>query len=416
MTLCKAAAGLLTLAVLVAVCVSSTASPAASDRHHGQLHDRDRDRDHRRIQRALAAAVADGVPGVLGRAEIRTGDRLGDPRAWQGTDGVADRRSRAPRLAGERFRIGSVTKTFVATVVLQLAAERRLELDAPVARWLPGVLRGRGHDGRRTTVRQLLNHTSGVYDYTDSPAFRGQLLGPAFLAHRFDTRTPAQLVRMAMAHPPEFPPGGGWRYSNTNYVLAGMLVEAVTGRGYGAEIQRRIIHPLGLRDTSTPGVSPGIPGRHARGYATLSDGPSGAPSGGRPQQPPPRDVTALNPSLAGASGEMISSARDLVVFLRALLDGRLLPDRQLREMTATVPTAAPGTGTDGGAGTVRERYGLGLSARQLSCGRTVWGHDGGIHGSSATVFSTRDGTRAAAFHANGAWGGWGRKLLEAGLC
>lgn len=383
MTLCKAAAGLLTLAVLVAVSVSSSAAPATADR------------DHPRLRSVLADAVADGVPGVLGRAEVRHRDRDGELRTWQGAAGVADRRSRAPRLAGERFRIGSVTKTFVATVVLQLAAERRLELDAPVARWLPGVLRGRGHDGRRTTVRQLLNHTSGVFDYTDSPAFRRQLLGPAFLVHRFDTHTPAQLVRTAMAHPPEFAPGGGWRYSNTNYVLAGMIVEAVTGRDYGAEVERRIIGPLGLRDTSVPGAAPGIPGRHARGYATLS--------GTRPR--PPQDVTALNPSLAGASGEMISSARDLVVFLRALLGGRLLPDRQLREMTATVPTE-----------TVRERYGLGLSARQLPCGRTVWGHDGGIHGSASVAFTTRDGSRAAAFNANAEWGGWGRELLEAGLC
>ncbi|MCF6526009.1 serine hydrolase [Streptomyces sp. JJ36] len=367
------------VAAVVVLALSVTSSSAA-------------DRGHAGTQRAMDALVAQArVPGVLGQAEDGGG-------MWHGASGVADRSSGRPRLAGDRFRIGSVTKTFVATVLLQLEAEGRLDLDDPVERWLPGRVRGNGHDGRRITVRALLNHTSGVADFTADPGYR-RLLGPGFLPHRYETHRPGELVRRAMRHPPLFPPGTGWAYSNTNYVLAGMVVEAVTGRGYAAEIERRVLRPLGLRRTTLPGTSPVIRGRHGRAYSALPGGGTGRRA---------VDVTRLDPSLAGAAGEMVSTTGDLLVFLRELLGGRLLPPRQLAAMTDTVPTG----------GRARfEGYGLGLWSLRLSCGTRVWGHDGDIHGSGTTAVTTRDGTHTAVFNRNGDWAAdRDTELLEAEYC
>ncbi len=383
MSLRSALAGLVVTAAVVVISVN--ASVAAGG--------------HASTQAAMDELVRTArVPGVLARAEDGAG-------VWNGTAGVADRESGRPRQPGDRFRIGSITKTFVATVVLQLEAEGRLDLDDPVARHLPGVLRGHGHDGRRTTVRQLLNHTSGVYDFTADPRFRHRYVGPGFLSHRFDSHTARELVRTAMRHPPSFAPGTGWAYSNTNYVLAGMVVEAVTGHGYAREIEERLLRPLGLRRTSLPGTSAEIPGRHGRAYSTLYRGIPD-PGGHRPKV---HDVTALDPSLAGASGEMVSTAGDLIAFYRALLGGRLLPERQFAEMTTTVPTGEPSG----------DRYGLGLRALGLSCGITVWGHGGGIHGSGSTAAITRNGAHAAVFNVNADWAadrGSSVALLEAEFC
>jgi D-alanyl-D-alanine carboxypeptidase len=347
------------------------------------------ERGHRPTRQAMRAAVAAGAPGVLAEADDAHG-------AWNASAGVADRRSGQPPRAGDRFRIGSITKTFVATVLLQLEAEGRLDVDDTVERWLPGLVRGHGNDGSRITLRQLLDHTSGLYDYTADPGFRAAHFGPAFLAHRYDTHTPSELVRTATAHPPLFAPGAGWHYSNTDYVLAGMVIRAVTGHGYAREIERRILRPLGLHATSLPGDSPRLPGRHGRAYSRLYDsGPHGTV----------HDVTRFDPSLAGASGEMVSTTGDLITFVRGLLDGRLLPARQLAEMTTTVRSGTP-----------HVRYGLGLREERLPCGKTVWGHDGGIYGSQSAVFTTRDGRHAAAFDINGDFAGDTGKLLEAEFC
>jgi D-alanyl-D-alanine carboxypeptidase len=303
--------------------------------------------------------TVDGGPGAL----IRVRDRRGDAVL---TSGVADVTSRAPMRGDSSFRIGSMTKMFVATTVLQLVGERRLALDAPVERYLPGVVRGHGNDGRAITVRQLLQHTSGIPDYLNYLNLQEVLEDP--LAHH-DTR---DLVNLALAHPPTFKPGTGWSYSNTGYLLAGMLIEKVTGHAYGQEIRRRIIKPLGLRQTYVPSDASAIPGPHPRGYA-------------RPGQDAPlMDLTAINPSVAGPSGSMISSGTDLNRFLGALVRGRLLRPAQLREMMRTRPTGSP----DGGA------YGLGLESDPLPCGGLYWGHDGGILGYQTLGGATVDGRQA----------------------
>ncbi|MFI6007869.1 serine hydrolase domain-containing protein [Streptomyces sp. NPDC051243] len=365
----RAVGGLLTLALAVGVAAGAPASgdaprgnAAGTVRATGEntaLGSADPTGRPRLCELLRRLTTVDGGPGALAEVRDRTGSAVL-------TSGVADVRSGAPIRRDSRFRIGSMTKPFVATVMLQLVGERRVVLDDPVERYLPGVVRGHGNDGRVITVRQLLQHTSGVPDVLDH-------LGPAEilkdpLAHH-DAR---DLVDIALAHPPTFEPGTGWRYSNTGYLLAGLIIEKVTGHTYGEEIRRRIITPLGLRETYVPGDDPAIPGPHPRGYV-------------RPGADAPlMDITAVNPSVAGASGEMISSGTDLNRFLDALVRGELLRPAQLREMTRTRPTGNP----DGRA------YGLGLESRPLPCGGLYWGHTGDMLGSETAGGATVDGRQA----------------------
>ncbi|MFG2314270.1 MULTISPECIES: serine hydrolase domain-containing protein [Streptomyces] len=363
------------VALSAAVAGPAAAAPAATGGHDA-------------TRRALQAAVEDGVPGVTATARDRRG-------TWSATAGVGDLRTGQPRSEQDRYRVGSITKTFVATVLLQLEAEGRLSLDDTVDQWLPGVVTGHGHDGARITLRQLLNHTSGVYNYTEDEGFaRDHFLKDGFFEHRYDTVTPRELVAIATAHAPYFAPGTSWTYSNTNYVLAGLVIEEATGRPYGEEVRRRIIEPLDLRATSFPGTRTGLPRPSSRAYSKLAATATG----------PAYDVTRLNPSIAGASGEAVSSSADLNRFYTALFRGRLLPAGQLAEMTDTVPAM------DGA------EYGLGLIKRELDCGVTVWGHAGGIHGSSSEAVTTRDGRHALAFNFNGDWSGDGEAVIEAEFC
>ena len=345
---------------------------------------------HEATRQAVRAAVKDGVPGVTLTAKDGR-------RTWSTTAGVGNLRTHAPRSADDRYRVGSITKTFVSTVVLQLEAEGRLSLDDTVEKWLPGVVHGNGHDGSRITLRQLLNHTSGIFNYTADETFgRTYFLKDGFFRHRYDTKTPEQLVAVAMAHRPDFAPGTSWNYSNTNYVLAGMVIQKVTGRSYGEEIRDRVIEPLHLTATSVPGTRVTVPRPSSRAYSKLAQTATG----------PTYDVTRLNPSLASSAGEMISDSADLDRFYSALLKGRLLPPKQLKEMKATVTVEGiPNAG-----------YGLGLIDRKLSCGVHVWGHDGGIHGSNSVAVTTADGRHSLAFNFNGDWSGDTDAVVEAEFC
>ncbi|MEU9322258.1 serine hydrolase domain-containing protein [Streptomyces canus] len=346
--------------------------------------------DHDAARKAVRAAVKDGVPGVTLTAKD-------GGSTWSTTAGVGDLKTKAPRSADDRYRVGSITKTFVSTVLLQLEAEGRLSLDDTVEKWLPGVVHGNGHDGSRITVRQLLNHTSGIFNYTADETFgRTYFLKDGFLEHRYDTNTPEQLVAVAMAHQPDFAPGASWNYSNTNYIVAGMVIQKVTGRSYGEEIRHRIIDPLHLTATSVPGTRVTVPQPSSRAYSKLARTATG----------PTYDVTRLNPSLASSAGEMISDSADLDRFYAALLKGRLLPPKQLKEMKTTV--AVEGIPNAG--------YGLGLMDRELSCGVHVWGHDGGIHGSSSVAVTTADGRHSVAFNFNGDWSGDTDAVVEAEFC
>ncbi|MFJ6082686.1 serine hydrolase domain-containing protein [Streptomyces sp. NPDC092369] len=348
------------------------------------------DRGHDATREAIRAAVAVGVPGVTATARDTRG-------TWRTTEGVGDLRTGAPRSADDHYRIASITKTFVATVLLQLEAEGRLSLDDTVETWLPGTVRGNGNDGRKITLRQLLNHTSGLFDYTSDEEFERQLFRPdGFFKHRYDHRDAADLVALALTHEPDFAPGTSWNYSNTNYVLAGMVIEKVTGHSYGQEIDKRVIEPLGLDETSVPGDRPTVGTPSSRAYSKLARTATG----------PTYDVTRLNPTAASSAGAMISDSADLNRFVRALLGGRLLPPRQLKEMKTTIsspqfPNAA---------------YGLGLIRYDLSCGVSVWGHSGGIHGSTSEAVATADGRHSLALNFNGDWSGDSVAVIDAEFC
>jgi D-alanyl-D-alanine carboxypeptidase len=217
-------------------------------------------------------------------------------------------------------------------------------------------------------VRELLDHTSGVPDFVE-PALAGLYGGD-----RFRSWAPRELVGLVAGRPPDFAPGTAWSYSNTNYVLVGMLIERATGVPLGRELQRRIFRPLRLDDTSFPLDMPWLPWPYARGYSLALDADL------NPVERRLLDFTVYNPSLAWGAGNIVSDLDDLARFYRALLGGRLLPAAQLAEMKTTVPIG-PGVA-----------YGLGLLEFDTSCG-PIWGHDGDIPGFVSELYSSEDGTR-----------------------
>ncbi|MFH8347696.1 serine hydrolase domain-containing protein [Streptomyces sp. NPDC018045] len=333
-------------------------------------------RGHAATQEALRRLVeVAGLPGVA--AEVREGGKR-----WFGTAGVADTGTGRARSADDHFRAASITKPFIATVLLQLEAERRLSLDDTVERWLPGLVRGHGNDGRAITLRQLLHHTSGLPNYTEDPDFRANSSGSRFPEHRYDNHTPLELVSIAMKYPPTSAPGTQARYSNTNFVLAGLVIEKVTGRSYAREVTRRVIEPLKLGETSFPGSRATLPDPHPVGYSRLHDPAPDAPV---------HDATEQNMTWLGAAGDMISTLGDLNRFHRALLRGALLPRAQMEELLTEVPLGE-------GVG-----FGLGVETAVLSCGVRVVGKTGRTNGSMSASFGTRDGGHQLTFNINGDW-------------
>ncbi|MFJ3723770.1 serine hydrolase domain-containing protein [Streptomyces sp. NPDC090045] len=310
------------------------------------------------VQQGLNALVhSDGLPAALASVT----DREGRTRTY--TAGVGDLAggSKVPRDG--QVRIGSSTKTFTAVVALQLVGEGKIDLDATVDTYLPGLVRGEGFDGQHITVRQLLQHTSGLPEYED-------LVGDDILRHRYFE--PRDLLDIAFRRKAVFAPGKDWGYSNTNYVVAGLIIQKVTGRPLAEEVDRRVIKRIGLRHTSFP-VAGDMAIREAHPHGYHRDA-AGAPL---------RDVTEIDPSAGWAAGQMISTNSDLNRFYAALLDGRLLPDAQLTQMRTTVPLGDTGAG-----------YGLGLISRPLSCGGVSWGHGGDIAGYETRGGVTDDGRAA----------------------
>lgn len=322
---------------------------------HGSSHSK-------ALQAGVDAIMETGTVGVVARSTGPRGPRYA-------TGGVADKATGGAARPGDRFRIASASKTFVSTVILQLVGEGRLSLDDTVEHWLPGVVSGNGNDGSAITVRQLLQHTSGLFDYTADFPEVASVAG--YQADRYTTWTPEQLVAIAMRHAPDFEPGTKWSYSNTNYILAGMIIQKATGHSWEREVTARIIRPLGLRDTLAPTTYARIPGRHLHGYSNF--GEVGEPI----------DVTGFNPSAAGAAGAMISTTADLTRFYEALLGGRLLRPAELTAMKTTVPAPELDPGWPG------VRYGLGLMRVPLSCGGAYYSHGGDLPG-----YTTRDGVSA----------------------
>ncbi len=304
------------------------------------------------LQKALDEVTAAGAVAAI--AEVKEG-----PQVWRLGSGTTRLGGSRPVSASGRYRAGSITKTFVATVALQLVGEGRLRLTDTVERWLPGVV----PQGNVITVRDVLQHSSGLYDYTDD--LLPQKDPAAILKWRDHTFTPADLVQIATAKPLKFAPGSRQGYSNTDYIVAGMIVEAVTGRSYADEIDRRILRPLRLHNTQLPGARQTVDRAYAHVYV---------PRGGDWNSPV--DVTKINPTIAGAAGEIISTTAELNRFYRALMKGWLLRPAELREMTDP-----RGTG-----------IGMGVEILELKCGRAV-GHGGGGPGFFGMSFTMDDGSR-----------------------
>ena len=319
--------------------------------------------DERELQQLVHRLVAAGAPGAAGWAQ----DEGGRARA---ASGVADLSTGRPMEADLRFRAGSVTKALVATVVLQLVAEGRLSLGDTVEGWLPGIL----PYGDRLTIGRLLDHTSGVPDYTP-PVFSALYESPEALLRSW---APRDLVALVADQPPRYAPGDSWSYSNTGYILLGLIVEAAGGGPLGGELARRILVPLGLGGTVFPDGAD-LPGPSSRGYS-LPVGPDGEALDG-----PLLDVTVQDPSWAWAAGALVSTLEDLAGFFRALLGGRLLPPRLLAEMLATVPVPPGSIPLP-----LYDRYGKGLVELDIPAGRLV-GDQGGIPGFLCVALSAPDG-------------------------
>ncbi|MGW7416038.1 serine hydrolase domain-containing protein [Streptomyces sp. NPDC054863] len=307
------------------------------------------------VQGAADRLVELGAAGVQFR--VARGEE-----AFVVTSGIAELGSDRPVPEDGRFRISCITKPFVAVVVLQLVAEGKIELDRTVESYLPGLI----PYGERITIRNLMQHTSGLYNYMDS----FQKPGDRFLKDRHRHFEPEDLIAIAAAKPLEFEPGTKFAYCNTNYFIIGLLIKKVTGRGHREEITDRVLTPLGLEETYLPGDDPNIPGPHAHGYMQI---------GGEPV-----DVTVMNPSEAGCAGEIISTTADLDRFFTALFSGKLLQEPQFKEMTDALPREMI-ENLPMGIG-----YGLGIMKLENDADLDLWGHGAGIPGYATFAATTRD--------------------------
>lgn len=324
-------------------------------------------------------------------AEARNGERWTSARA-----GVADVETKDKVPEGGSYRVGSVTKTFVATVLLQLEAEGKLSLDDSVERWLPGLISGDGYDADSITLRNLLQHTSGLPDYSTVKDF--DMTATAFENERWRHYDPEALVALALEHEPLFAPADkedpepDWAYSNTNYVVAGMVIEKATGHDWRKAVRDRILEPLGMADTYAPGDDPRVKGPHAKTYKRFPE-----------SRDTWTDTTVRNVSSLGASGELVSTQRDLDTFVTALLgapsERSLLPERQLTEVQRTVPVSEEMQQLLPGA-----RYGLSLLQQPLSCGGHQWNLGGQVVGGDTLVGQTDDGSRSIVIAATGMGG------------
>lgn len=310
------------------------------------------------LDEAVHKFVAAGFAGL----QMRVNDEHGE---WAGSAGVRELGDTESPPADGRFWAGSVAKTFTATAVLQLVADGAIGLDSPV---------GLGVD-ERITVRMLLRHTSGLFNYTGEYFEDGTIVtgipafGKEWVEHRLRPYQARELVDLALSKPARFEPGTDWSYSNTNYTLATLLIEKLSGRSFGEQLQERILGPLGLRDTLLAGDVTDLPEPYAHGYYRYQDGDDWVVT----------DVSRQNLAMMPGAGSAISTTRDLHVFFSALNGGRILPAGLLAEMRT--PHGPIG-------------YGLGVFVQELANGDTIYHHNGGAPGGyGALMYSNPDGTK-----------------------
>ena len=314
-----------------------------------------------KLDRALAQLVAmrGGPPGVVAvvqRGSLRT--VLGH--------GVADRSSRRAIALGDRWRIASVSKAFSGAVALSLVARGRLRLDDTIGKRLPDLPRA----WASVTLAEALHHTSGLPDYSASAGFRAQVK-----AHPRQSVEPSKLLSWVAGEPLRFTPGSEYRYSNTDNVVVAFFVQGATGLSYERALREVVLDPLGLRRTTMP-AGYRMPAPYVHGY----DGRT--------------DVSeALNPTLAWASGGLVSSPVDLTRFVRAYAGGRLFAGTtraaQLRFRPGESEPKGPGVNDAG----------LAIFRYRTSCG-TVYGHTGNFLGYTAFIASTPDGRRSVTIQAS----------------
>ncbi|WP_020520213.1 serine hydrolase domain-containing protein [Catelliglobosispora koreensis] len=323
------------------------------------------------LQQAIQEIVESGFTGV----QLRVSDQQSE---WTGSAGVRKLDAAAKPQTNGRFRVGSVTKTFTAALMLDLVADGKVGLDTSAASYLPEF-----NLDPRITVRMLLQHTSGVFNHTGQYNPDGTInpgipwSGKEWVDNRFHTYQPEELVRLSLSKPLNFEPGTNWAYANTNYVLARLVIEKATGNSYAEEMRRRILRPLGLKGTIVPGTSPEIPGPHAHAYYEYEEA----------SELKTVDITRQNPSWVSSGGDMISTTKDLQTFISALMSGKLLPASQMAKMLTPHPMYGYGLGLFVQDGSTPSPFPL------PSCGAALVTHNGGVQGFATLMYSTPDGSK-----------------------
>jgi D-alanyl-D-alanine carboxypeptidase len=313
-----------------------------------------------RLQTLLESVVENSdsqIPGVI--LQISSSGMA----TWSGVAGLADMEIRTPLAQSDKFRAGSIMKSFVSVVILQLVEEGRVTLDTPITEMLPSNVTSRFINSDRITVRMLLNHTGGIAEWvTESVQVNRIAMSPRKVWQEWEQ------LEIAAEIGPSFAPGEGWAYSNTDYVLLGQILEQATGKTWREEVRNRIIEPLRLDGTSLP--EPGnteVPDQHARGYH-LIDGKL-------------VDLTEVDPSMAGAAGghALMTTTADLIRFLDAVIEGRLFRDEKMLEEMLTFVDAPDEHG-------VPYYYGLGLEKYVFPGGIEMIGHAGSTAGFASVVY------------------------------
>ena len=311
------------------------------------------------LDAVLQAGLDAGLVGVVLRVE------RGDEVVFDGAAGLARIEDQIAMAPTDRFRIASVTKTFTAVLVLQLVDEGILTLDDTVSQWLDDPVVGRIPHVEQITIRQLLNHTSGVYDYfeDDSPFWQDAYFGEGADWSRVWTAPDVLAYVDGAKHAPYFAPGEGAQYTNTGYVLLGLLLERAGDQDYAEQLHERIIDPLGLTDTVYAATEPVLGGTVDQYHLIQGE---------------PVNASAIHLSAYGPAGGMLSTTRDLARFIDALVGGELLPPAALDAMFTFVPSERPGV-----------EWGLGVARGQTPGGESV-GMGGDGPGSGARMFRLTD--------------------------
>ncbi len=320
------------------------------------------------LQAILNEAVVKGVPGIS--AAVANGNGL----VWTGVAGMSDVQANTPIRPDMFFGIGSITKTFVAVVILQLAEEGLVNLQGTAASILGTAVDGIPN-ADRATIAQLLNHTGGVPSWEDDPAWiregRGDRLDPSRIWGKTET------LPYITGHQPLFPAGEKFSYSNTNYTLLGMVIERVTGNDAVAEIHRRILDPLGLADIRLEGFEP-VPNErvaHRYHWATATFRETAGINAAFPEvRPGLIDASRSNLSVEWTAGGMVATASDLARYAVALRDGRLLKPESMTFLTTWFTV-----GTD-------SQVGHNVFRRTNPDGFTTIGHDGDVLGYTGSLY------------------------------